>query len=100
MSTVRDDDATRHTRDFVFDQSYDLDERGLPKTATAQARGTTIHLYGLRKEYRERVPRSVEVLVQTLIDDSHLGFLDSDCPHVVLIDQGHTYTTIHLFLRE
>src|SRR3546814_3626883 len=43
-STFRDDDATLHTRDFVFDQSYDLDERGLPKTATAQARGTTIHL--------------------------------------------------------
>src|SRR3546814_4590071 len=58
-STFRDDDATLHTRDFVFDQSYDLDERGLPKTATAQARGTTIHLSGLRKEYQEQVPRSV-----------------------------------------
>src|SRR3546814_14480195 len=47
-STFRDDDATLHNRDFVFDQSYDLDERGLPKTATAQARGTAIHLSGLR----------------------------------------------------
>ena len=36
-STFRDDDASLQTRDFVFDQTYDLDERGLPKAATAQA---------------------------------------------------------------
>src|SRR3546814_11064856 len=64
-------------------QSYDLDERGLPKTATAQARGTTIHLSGLRKEYRAQVPRSVEVLVQKLIEHFILVFLESDCPHEI-----------------
>src|SRR3546814_20939993 len=77
-----------------------LDERGLPKTATAQARGTTIHLSGLRKEYREQVPRSVEVLVQKLIEHFILVFLESDCPHVVLIDQGHKYDINHIFQRE
>src|SRR3546814_5521722 len=92
-STFRDDDATLHTRDFVFDQSYDLDERGLPKTATAQARGTTIHLSGLRKEYREQAPRSVEVLVQKLIEHFILVFLESDCPHVVLIDRSEEHTS-------
>src|SRR3546814_6322264 len=77
-----------------------LDERGLPKTATAQARGTTIHLSGLRKEYREQVPRSVEVLVQKLIEHFILVFLESDCPHVVSIDQGHKYDINHIFQRE
>lgn len=99
-STFRDDDASLQTRDFVFDQTYDLDERGLPKAATAQARGTTIHLSSLRKEYRDQVPRSADVLVQKLIEHFILVFLESDCPHVTLIDQGHKYDINQIFQRE
>src|SRR3546814_4840312 len=50
--------------------------------------------------YREQVPRSVEVLVQKLIEHFILVFLESDCPHVVLIDQGHKYDINHIFQRE
>src|SRR3546814_9791814 len=46
------------------------------------------------------VPRSVEVLVQKLIEHFILVFLESDCPHVVLIDQGHKYDINHIFQRE
>src|SRR3546814_781507 len=46
------------------------------------------------------VPRSVEVLVQKLIEHFILVFLESDCPHVVLIDQGHKYDINHIFQSE
>jgi hypothetical protein len=49
-STFLDDDGTYQTREFDFDENYDLDERGLPHPGRISARGTTIELVNLRNE--------------------------------------------------
>lgn len=99
-STFRDDDATLHTREFTFDLSYDLDERGLPKVLSGQVRGTSIHLSRLRKEYQNQVPRSVDVLVQKIVEHFILVLLEAECPQVIVIDQGQKYDINEIFLRE
>lgn len=99
-STFLDDDGTYQTREFDFDENYDLDDRGLPKPSAVAARGTTIELMNLRKEYKDQVPRSTDVLIQKLIEHFILVLLEPDCPEVVLIDLGRRYEINKIFERD
>lgn len=99
-STFVDEDGSLLTRSFVFDQSYDLDDRGLPAKVEGAIRGTKIHLISLREEYRAQVPRSVDTLIQKIIEHFILVFLEVDCPLVTLIDEGHRYDINDIFQRE
>lgn len=99
-STFLDDDGTYQTRQFDFDQNYDLDERGLPHAAKVNSTGTTIELVNLRKEYKDQVPRSTESLIQKLIEHFILVFLEPDCPQVALIDLGQRNDINEIFERD
>jgi len=96
-STFIDDSNKYLTRSFTFDQAYELDERGLPKPAQLTGRGTTIRLVGLRREYRDQVPRSTEVLVQKIIEHFILVLLEPDCPHIVVTDMGLRHDVNQIF---
>ena len=75
-STFKDDDGL-HTRSFIFDDNYDVDDkRGLPKPADADTPRTTWNLVELKPLYHDQCPRSTEVLIQKLIEHFILIFLD------------------------
>lgn len=99
-STFIDENGTFQTRVFDFDENYDLDERGLPKPAESLTRGTTIELVTLRQEYRDRVPRSTEILIQKLIEHFILVLLESGCPKFILIDLGQRHDLNDIFERD
>jgi hypothetical protein len=99
-STFRDDKGT-YTRNFVFDEKYDLDDkRGLPKTAAGTGTGTTVELVKLRPLYRHECPRSTEVFIQKLIEHFILIFLDRECPDVSVVDLGTRHHVNEIFERE
>jgi hypothetical protein len=95
-------DAERfHTRSFIFDENYDVDDRrGLPKAATQAHSGTTIELVDLKRLYHDQCPRSTEVFIQKLIEHFILIFLDSDCPEVTVIDLGRRYKINDIFEKD
>jgi hypothetical protein len=99
-STFIDDDGTYLTREFDFDENYDLDERGLPQHSSNSSRGTTVELVNLRQEYCDRVPRSTDLLVQKLIEHFILVLLEPNCPAVSLIDLGQRHHLKEIFERE
>jgi hypothetical protein len=76
------------TRSYTFDERYTLDTAGLPMPVNTGYPGTTITLTGLKRNYKEKVPRSVDVIIQKLIEHFILVLLEPDCPMVILIDQG------------
>jgi hypothetical protein len=99
-STFLDERSNYLTRSFKFDQAYDLDERGLPKSTQGTRRGTTIRLTGLRREYRDQVPRSTDVLIQKVIEHFILVLLEPDCPRIVVIDTGLRHDVNRLFEQD
>jgi hypothetical protein len=99
-SVFLDDDDVYQVREFDFDQNYDLDERGLPTATEARASGTTIELKNLHNEYKDQVPRSCEVLNQKLIEHFILVLLETECPEVVIVDQGRRHEINKIFERE
>ncbi len=99
-STFVDHDETLLTREFDFDESYDLDTRGLPKPTETGAPGTTVELINFRQDYRDRVPKATDVLVQKLIEHFILVLLEPDCPILIVIDLGQRYNLKEIFERE
>ena len=97
-STFRDDAAFR-TRRFIFDQNYDLDERGLPVPGTGPS-GTAINLVGLRREYRSQCPKTADALIEKIIDHFILVFLEPQCPKIILQDQGMSYDLNTIFAKD
>lgn len=80
-------------RHFVFDENYDLDDRGLPTSAAAGSEGTVIRLVNYRDTYKTECPRSADVIVEKLIEHFLLVLLEPRCPHLVIRDQGRTYAS-------
>src|ERR1700738_1079177 len=53
------------TRSYTFDERYTLDTAGLPMPGNTGYPGTTITLTGLKRNYKEKVPRSFVAFLQT-----------------------------------
>lgn len=99
-STFKDDDGY-HTRSFIFDENYDVDDRrGLPTLTTQSKPGTIIELVELKRLYRDQCPRSTEVFIQKLIEHFILVFLDKDCPEVTVIDLGLRHKINDIFEKD
>ncbi|MER9599464.1 hypothetical protein [Mesorhizobium sp. M0244] len=100
-STFKDDDGALLTRAFTFDENYDVDDlRGLPKSVTRHATGTTIELVELRPEYHGQCPRTSEVLIQKLIEHFILVLMDEECPAVQVNDLGLKHNLKEIFERD
>jgi hypothetical protein len=87
-------------RNFVFDENYDLDDRGLPTSTTTGAAGTVIRLGDYRDAYKAQCPRTTEVIVEKLIEHFLLVLLEPDCPRLRIRDQGRTYDINNIFARD
>ncbi|MDA9435688.1 hypothetical protein XH88_28630 [Bradyrhizobium sp. CCBAU 51627] len=98
-STFRADDVLL-SRSYMFDERYTLDTAGLPKKVESGGPGTTITLSGLKRSYKEKIPRSIDVIVQKLIEHFILVFIEPDCPRVYVIDQGQRYDINEIFERD
>ncbi|MGE0295001.1 MAG: ATP-binding protein [Hyphomonadaceae bacterium] len=79
-SIFRDTDGSLLSRSYTFSESYDLDTAGLPRKLDDGVVGTTVRLFKLKKAYRDKVPRSVEAIMQKLIEHFILILLEPDCP--------------------
>ena len=99
-STFRDTDGSLLSRSFTFSETYNLDTAGLPTPITSGVVGTKIRIFKLKKNYRDKVPRSVEALVQKLIEHFILVFLEPGCPSVTVIDEGKRHDINEIFDRE
>ncbi|MDA9450764.1 MULTISPECIES: ATP-binding protein [unclassified Bradyrhizobium] len=88
------------SRSYLFDERYTLDTPGLPIPATSGWPGTTVTLTGLKRSYKEKIPRSIDVIVQKLIEHFILVFIEPDCPRVYLIDQGQRYDINDIFEKD
>jgi hypothetical protein len=87
-------------RSFTFNEQYTLDTPGQPKSVSSGWPGTTVELTGLKNAYKDKVPRSIDVIIQKLIEHFILVFLEPDCPHVVMIDQGQRYDINEIFEKD
>jgi hypothetical protein len=88
------------TRSFVFDDHYDLDDRGLPQKATTDAPGTKIELVGFRPEFAQQVSRAAEAFVQKLIEHFILILLEPRCPKLIIRDLGIAYDVNAIFAKD
>lgn len=87
-------------RKFVFDEDYDPDKVTLPILAPSRLIGTTVRLVGFREPYRGACPRSVDQLIQKLVELFLLIFLEPDCPPVTVRDQGLSYSANDVFEKD
>jgi hypothetical protein len=87
-------------RSYMFDERYSPDTAGLPTPVLSGHSGTTITLTGLKRNYKEKVPRSVDAIIQKLIEHFILVLLEPNCPMVVLIDQGQRYDINDIFEKD
>jgi hypothetical protein len=100
-STFKDTLGTAlQRRTFIFDENYDLDERGLPQPVESGEAGTTIRLVDYRENYRGECPRSTEVLIEKIIEHFLLVLLEPDCPNLNLRDQGQNHYINKIFDRD
>lgn len=99
-STFRDTDGTLWRRSYVFSENYDLDTAGFPEKVERGVVGTTVHLFKLKKQYRDKVPRSVEAIIQKFIEHFILVFLEPYCPKVTLIDEGKRHEINEIFAKD
>lgn len=93
-------DGTILSRSYMFDEKYTLDTAGLPAPAGIRTTGTTITLTGLKRSYKDKVPRSIDVIVQKVIEHFILVFLEADCPRVYIIDQSRRYDINDIFEKD
>jgi len=100
-SVFRESDVpTPLLRRFVFDQDYDPDKVDLPIPAPSRPIGSTVRLVGFREPYRGECPRSLDQLIQKLVEHFLLIFLEPDCPAVKVSDQGLSYSANEVFEKE
>jgi hypothetical protein len=88
------------SRSFMFNEHYTLDTPGLPVPVNTGYQGTTVELIRLKSTYKDKVPRSIDVIVQKLIEHFILVFLEPDCPRVTVIDQGQRYDINEIFEKD
>jgi hypothetical protein len=100
-STFREDDQPGLLRrEFVFDENYDLDDRGLPVRTATGVIGTVVHLIGYREPYKGECPRSADVIVEKLIEHFLLVLLEPNCPKLVLQDYDRIYDINEIFRND
>jgi hypothetical protein len=99
-SIFRDTDGALWRRSYVFSESYDLDTAGLPEKVEHGVVGTMVRLFKLKKQYCDKVPRSVEAMIQKLIEHFILIFLEPDCPRVTVVDEGKKHEINEIFEKE
>ena len=87
-------------RNFMFDEDYDLDDRGLPTPTTVGSVGTIIQLQGYRDVYKAECPRTAKVIVEKLIEHFLLVLLEPRCAHVIVRDGGQTYDINDIFDKD
>ena len=98
-STFRDQ-ADLLRREFVFDENYDLDNRGLPTPVETGAIGTVVRLFGYREPYKGDCPRSADVIVEKLIEHFLLVLLEPNCPKLILYDDDRAYDINEIFRKD
>jgi hypothetical protein len=98
-SIFADEDALLR-RNFVFDENYDLDDRGLPELTTTGSVGTIVRLIGYRDPYRDECPRSADVIVEKLIEHFLLVLLEPTCPKLVVRDHARNYDINEIFQKD
>lgn len=86
-------------RNFVFDDNYDADAASVSPSETT-AYGTEVRLNGYKEPYKSECPKSAEQITQRLIEHFLLIFLQPDCPHVEVHDQGLKYFANEIFEKE
>jgi hypothetical protein len=94
------DAPTLLLRRFVFDEDYDPDKVGLPVPAPDRTIGTSVRLVGFREPYRGECSRSIDQLVQKLVEHFLLIFLESDCPIVRVRGQSLSYSANEIFEKD
>ena len=97
-SVFRDTDEGLLSRSYIFSEHYNLDTPGLPKKIDTGSVGTTICSFKLKKAYQDKVPRSVEAIVQKLIE--HFILVQPCCPAVTLIDEGQRHLINDIFDKD
>ncbi len=103
ITSIFADDAARGLllrRAFVFDENYDLDERGLPTPVTAGAAGTVIRLVNYREPYKTECPRRAEVIVEKLVEHFILVLLEPNCSHLMIRDHDRRYDINDIFEKD
>jgi hypothetical protein len=94
------DQSTPLRRTFVFDDDYDPDKVKLPIAVPGRPINTIVRLVGFREPYRGTCPRSVDLLIQKLIEHFLLIFLEAGCPAVEVRDQGLSYSANDVFEKD
>ncbi|WP_461658047.1 ATP-binding protein [Methylorubrum aminovorans] len=87
-------------REFTFDESYDLDKRGIPVPAINMPSGTTVCLIGFRDSYRIACPRSSDVLIEKIIEHFLLVLLEKNCPRLFFVDGNRRQELNSIFDKE
>lgn len=87
-------------REFIFDENYDLDKRGIPAPVAGISSGTTVRLLGFRESYRTGCPRSPEVLIEKIIEHFLLLLLEQTCPRLIFIDGNMRQELNSIFDKE
>jgi hypothetical protein len=102
ITSIFADDRTGELlrRKFVFDEDYDLDERGLPSPTTVEKIGTIVQLQDYREIYKAECPRTTEVIVEKLIEHFLLVLLEPGCSRVIVRDGGRTFDINDIFERD
>src|SRR5205085_19178 len=73
-------------RSFVFDLNSDEPEhKSLPSSALKPS--TTVKLLGMRKEYQDQCPKSLEIIGHRVAEHCLPFFLDPNCPSVTISDE-------------
>jgi hypothetical protein len=99
-STFRDEDGNLWQRSYRFDESYDLDTAGIPEKVEHGPVGTSVRLFNLKSQYIDKVPRSVEVIVQKIVEHFILVLLEANCPSIALIDAGIKHEINEIFDKD
>jgi hypothetical protein len=72
---------------FVADEHQQIQDPGLSAT-TETTSWTELALTGLKKEYQGLMPKKATTVADKIIEHCLAYFLKSDCPKVLLIDEG------------
>src|SRR6266446_605714 len=97
---MEDDHRGLLRRNFVFDEDYDLDDRGLPTPTSTGIVGTIVRLVGYRDPYKAECPRSAEIIVEKLIEHFLLMLMEPNCPKLVVHDFDRLYDINDIFTKD
>lgn len=100
ITSIFTDNGSLLRRSFVFDEQYDLDDRGLPQVVESGNLGTSVRLTNYRDTYKNQCPRTTEVLIEKVIEHFLLVLLESDRPNIIVSDLGQIYNINNLFDRD